>query len=288
MIETLQPKTPIVWSISASVSGGGNGIQADLLTFNDFNVHGCTVVTAINAQNSFTQGYSVATERKSVVAQINALDSDLQARAIKVGVLPNAEIIESVTKYLSEYAGFVIYDPELDCNGESIIASSLDLLLDKLFPRLDLLIVNVEEANAILDGRSKSIKSPKTMEAAANTLITMGPKAVLITGASFSDSDGKRFDYCRTQGASLWITIDALDTAHNRGGGCILSAAIAAAVAGGETLQSALLLGKAYVTQGIRGAISMGGGPGAVAHLGWPNDENDKPSVSENPPSAGV
>lgn len=286
MIEMQKHKTPIVWSISASVAGGGSGIQADLLTFNDFKVHGCSVVTAINAQNSFTQGYSVATERKNVVAQINALDSDMQARVIKVGVLPNMEILETVAKYLNDYEGFVIYDPELDCNGNSIIAETSAPLKEKLLPHLDLLIVNITEAETLLQGRTAPIDSPETMEAAASALIEIGPNSVLITGAHFAFADGKRFDYCLAKEGGLWVTIDALVTANNRGGGCILSAAIAAAVASGESLTSALVLAKSYVTQGIRGAISIGGGPGAVAHLGWPLDENDKPEISDQRPSA--
>ena len=96
MIYSLDQKKPVVWTIAGSDSGGGAGVQADLHTFQDFAVHGCSVITALTAQNSFALGYCVATERKSVVAQINALDSDMPAAAIKLGMLANAEIVETV------------------------------------------------------------------------------------------------------------------------------------------------------------------------------------------------
>ena len=277
-------KIPVVWTISASVSGAGNGIQADLHTFRDFNVHGCTVITAINAQNSFTQGYSLANERKSVAAQINALDSDMPADAIKVGVLPNLEITESVTKYIQFCKGFVVYDPELESSGEQLLDEAGDLIRNALLPHVDLLVVNVEEALSLLNGPITDIDSPEAMESVAAGLRNLGPRAVLLTGAHFASADGKRFDYLLQDEGQLWITIDALESVNNRGGGCILSAAIAAAVAGGESIESALLLAKSYVTQGIRDAIRIGGGPGAVAHLGWPKNEDDKPLVSDSRP----
>jgi len=65
-----------------------------------------------------------------------------------------------------------------------------------------------------------------------------------------------------------------------------LSAALAAAVARGETVESAITLAKAYVSQGIRGAIPVGSGPGAVAHLGWPDNQDDLPTLSKQRPSA--
>ncbi len=286
MIEAQQEKLPIVWTISASVAGGGSGIQADLLTFNDFSVHGCTVVTAINAQNSFAQGHCLATERKNVVAQINALDSDMQANVIKVGVLPNLEITETVAKYLKAFEGFVIYDPEFHTNGEKLLSEATGVLRDALLPEVDLLIVNIEEAESLLAKSHSHIDSPEAMEDAAVALINMGPSAVIVTGAHFDFADGKRFDYCLCEESSLWVTIDALVTSNNRGGGCILSAAIAAATASGESLESALTLAKSYVAQGIRGATMIGGGPGAVAHLGWPSDESDKPQTSAQRPTA--
>ena len=114
-------KPRIAWTIAGSDSGGGAGIQADLATFRDFGVHGCSVITAITGQNSFAVGYVEPVSRKALAAQINALDCDLPAAAIKVGMLANNDIVASVAKYLAGCRGIVVYDPVLHAsNGASL------------------------------------------------------------------------------------------------------------------------------------------------------------------------
>lgn len=251
------------------------------MTFRDFGVYGCSVITALNAQNSFALGASAAAGRKAVVAQINALDSDLPAAAIKLGMLPTAEIVESVVKYLEDYSGFVVYDIELDNSGAELLSEAGDLLRAVLIPRVDLLVVNVEEAVALTD---VVIDSPASMVAAAEALLVLGARAVLITGAHFSNRLKQRYDYWAESGQGRWVIIDELASVNNRGGGSTLAAAITAAVARGHPVAEAIKLAKAYVTQGIRGSLSMGSGPGAVAHLGWPEGEADWPLLTEQPP----
>ncbi|ARN74418.1 bifunctional hydroxymethylpyrimidine kinase/phosphomethylpyrimidine kinase [Oceanicoccus sagamiensis] len=280
MIDT-NNKIPVVWSISGSDSCGGTGIQSDLKTFHDFATCGCSVVTAITAQNSFATGYSVATERKSVVAQINALDSDMPADVIKVGILPNLDIVETVVKYFDDYQGYVVYDLELEGSGEALLGEAGELLRSSLLPRVDLLVVNVEEATALT---GNEIGSFEQMESAAASLMAIGSRSALITGAKFGDS-GQRFDYWTDGEEAIWVTVDGAPGVNNRGGGCILSAALAAALANGHAFKDALSLAKAYVTQGIRGAKAIGSGPGAVAHLGLPDQEEDKPLLSDKRPA---
>ena len=106
--------TPIVWTIGHSDSSGGTGVQADLHTFQDYGVYGGNVITSIVAQNSFASGYALATERKSVVAQINALDSDIPAKVIKVAAIPELEILESVGKYLEDFDFYYKYRNVID------------------------------------------------------------------------------------------------------------------------------------------------------------------------------
>jgi hydroxymethylpyrimidine kinase/phosphomethylpyrimidine kinase/thiamine-phosphate diphosphorylase len=281
VIDTQDNKIPVAWSISGSDSCGGTGIQSDLKTFHDFGACGCSVITAITAQNSFATGYSVATEHKSVVAQINALDSDMPADVIKVGILPNLDIVETVVKYFDDYQGYVVYDLELEASGEALLIEAGELLRSSLLPRVDLLVVNVEEAGALTD---IDVASFEQMESAAASLIALGTRSVLITGAKFGDN-GQRFDYWTDGTEVIWVTVDGAPGVNNRGGGCILSAAITAALAKGHEFKEALSLAKAYVTQGIRGAKSIGSGPGAVAHLGLPAESGDRPLLSDQRPA---
>jgi hydroxymethylpyrimidine kinase/phosphomethylpyrimidine kinase/thiamine-phosphate diphosphorylase len=281
VINIEQKKPPVVWSISGSDSGGGTGIQSDLLTYHDYKVYGCTVITAITAQNSFAQGLTVATARKSIVAQINALDSDMPADAIKIGILPNLEAVDTIVKYLQDYDGFVVYDLELEGSGEALLAEAKDLLLAQLLPRVDLLVVNVAEARALLG--SAIDHSPESIAAAAAEFMALNCRSVLITGAKLSQVEGKRFDYWVTPEGGAWISFDAQATINNKGGGCVLSAAIAAGIGLGMELEQAIKLAKAYVTKGVRESRQVGNGPGAVAHIGAP-DEADIPAFSKQLP----
>ncbi len=274
MFKSQLNKMPVLWSIASSDSCGGTGIQADLHTFHDFEVYGCTVITALTAQNSFAQGYVVATERKSIVAQINALDSDMPAKVIKVGMLPNREALETVSKYLQDFEGFVVYDPEL--KNSNLLAEAADLLTGELLPRTDLLIVNTQEVQAIVN---EVVECQDSMATAAQNLLALGARSVLITGAQFETQPAKRIDYWTDGNRSLWVSIESVDTVNNRGGGSTLSAALAAGIAKDMDIEQALKLAKAYVTQGIRQANQLGSGPGSVAHLGLPSDENDMPQV---------
>ncbi|MBL4827643.1 MAG: hydroxymethylpyrimidine/phosphomethylpyrimidine kinase [Spongiibacteraceae bacterium] len=277
-----QQKKPIVWTIGGSDSSGNAGIQADLLTFQDLGVHGCSVITALNAQNSFALGYTVATERKNVVAQINALDSDLPAAAIKVGMLANREIVETVIKYFDDYRGFVVYEPVLDnCQGGSLLDDTADLINSLLLPRIDCLTPNMTTAGQL---SGVNIDSPQSLIEASEKLLAMGTRSVLITGARFDSANGKRLDFWSNGNDCLWLSGDDIQTVNDRAGGCMLSAAITAGVGHEFDWEKTLTLAKSYVTQGIRGAVQIGSGPGAAAHLGWPEDSPDVPIVSEQYP----
>jgi hydroxymethylpyrimidine kinase/phosphomethylpyrimidine kinase/thiamine-phosphate diphosphorylase len=281
----LDTRKAVAWTIAGSDSGGGAGIQADLHTFQDFDVHGCSVITALTAQNSIAVGYSVATEHKNVVAQINALDSDLPADAIKLGMLANGEIVETVAKYLQDFKGFVVCDPVIQATsgGYLMDAEGSEKLKSLLLPRLNLIVPNVPEAEQLT---GLKVESTADMVKAAEALLAMGVKAVLITGGHFDAINERRADYFTDGTNHFWLAGEDIQTVNSHGSGCTLSSAITAAVAQGYELWDALVLAKAYVTQGIRNAEQVGGGPGPVAHDGWPINLQDLPGLSFHEPQA--
>lgn len=284
MIYSLDQKKPVVWTIAGSDSGGGAGIQADLHTFQDFAVHGCSVITALTAQNSFALGYCVATERKSVVAQINALDSDMPAAAIKLGMLANAEIVETVIKYLDDYTGYVVCDPVMfTTTGGSLLDEEGSVLLRQMLPRIDLLTPNILEAETLT---GLSIKSLDEVVVAAEAILAMGARSVVITGGHLDAQDGKRVDYWTDGKQAQWLSGEDIQTVNNHGTGCTFSSAIAAAIAHGYDVKDALVIAKAYVTQGLRHAIQLGNGPGPVGHFGWPDMLEDLPTITSTKPVA--
>ena len=274
-----QLPTRIAWTIAGSDSGGGAGIQADLATFRDFGVHGCSVITALTAQNSFAIGYIETASHKALAAQINALDCDLPARAIKLGMLASAESVRCVAKYLADYPGFVVCDPVMTASsGASLLDGEGGVILrEQLLPRADVITPNRHEAEALLE---RKITSPDEIERAARDLVRLGARSVLITGGHFDNDPQRCHDYWSDGREGFWLAGPRIDTVHSHGGGCTLAAAIAAAVAGGYVLKDALVLAKMYVSAGLRAARQLGGGPGPVAHTGWPQACADFPVLT--------
>ncbi|HET8709996.1 MAG TPA: bifunctional hydroxymethylpyrimidine kinase/phosphomethylpyrimidine kinase [Spongiibacteraceae bacterium] len=277
---------PIVWTIAGSDSGGGAGIQADLATFRDFGVHGCSVITALTAQNSFAVGHIEVASHKSLAAQINALDSDLPAQAIKLGMLASAEVVRCVAKYLADYPGFVVCDPVMAASsGASLLEGEAGTILreqlirEQLLPRADVITPNRHEAEALLD---RKISAPEDIETAARDLVKLGARSVLITGGHFEADIQRCHDYWTDGVEGFWLAGPRIDTVHTHGSGCTLAAAIAAAVARGYALKDALVLAKMYVSAGLRAARQIGGGPGPVAHMGWPQTLADFPMLSRH------
>lgn len=298
-VKMIPYKTPVVWTIAGSDSGGGAGIQADLPTLRDFGVHACSVITAVTAQNSFAVGHIEVTPHKSLAAQINALDSDMPAHAIKLGMLASAMTVKCVAKYLADYDGFVVCDPVMTASsGESLLAGEAGVIVrEQLLPRADLLTPNRHEAEILL---GRPIGGPDEVEQAARDLVGLGARSVLITGGHFHfhsshfhtshfhnsfDKDDfaqqQCHDYWTDGREGFWLSGPRIATIHTHGGGCTLASAVAAAVARGYRLKDALVLAKMYVTQGLRRSRQLGGGPGPITHNGWPSALEDLPVLSQ-------
>jgi hydroxymethylpyrimidine kinase / phosphomethylpyrimidine kinase / thiamine-phosphate diphosphorylase len=209
----------------------------------------------------------------------------MAAAGIKVGMLANNDIVASVAKYLADCRGVVVYDPVLYAsNGASLFDDDGRLLRERLLPHVDLLTPNRFEAEFLLGRKLADIGD---IEQAARDLVALGPRSVLITGGHFDARDGRRLDYWSDGVDGFWLAGPNIDTIHGHGTGCTLSSAIAAALARGFALADALVLAKMYVAHGLRGAVQLGGGPGAVSHTGWPRSIDDLPVLSRTLPGTG-
>lgn len=271
--------TPVVWSIAASDSGGGAGIQADLKTFTDLNCHGCTAITALTAQNSTEVSNIEITPSAFLDEQIVTLYDDMPPQAIKIGMVGSLENIHSIKNFLEDKTVFTVCDPVLSAStGKSFAKQNIIEGYKTLLPYVSLFTPNIHEATALTE---TSINSCEEMVNAANQLLNMGAQAVLLKGGH---SQG---DYCQdyfTDGTHcFWLTNQTQDTPHTHGTGCTLSSAIAAFLAQGKSLSDALVLGNAYVQQGIRLASTPGKGNGCVTQQSWPTTFTDYPQISTNP-----
>jgi hydroxymethylpyrimidine/phosphomethylpyrimidine kinase len=117
--------TPIALTIAGSDSGGGAGIQADLKTFSALGVYGASVVTALTAQN--TKGVSAIHDvpAQFVAAQMDAVFSDLDVGAVKIGMVSQRGVIEAIAAGLERWRqDKIVLDPVMiAASGDKLLAA---------------------------------------------------------------------------------------------------------------------------------------------------------------------
>lgn len=268
----------ICWTIAGSDSGGGAGIQADLKTFNRLGVHGCTVIASITAQNTRAVRAVAYPSLSMIEAQLDALAEDLPAAAVKTGMLGRADIMKLVAKRLSNVAVPVICDPVMLATSGGILMEpeAKNALIHELLPCATVLTPNLAEAAVLAE---MPVDSPAAMVNAANRILALGPKSVLLKGGHASGEFAQDF---WTDGIQqFWLTSPRIEKTHTHGSGCTLSAALAAAMAQGYAIEDALVIAKAYINQAIRHSQKLGDGAGPVVQLGWPLDPLDLPILTK-------
>lgn len=243
---------------------------------NAFGVHGCSVVTALTAQNTVGVSRVEPVSAAMLRAQLDALRADLPPAAIKIGMLGGAEGCETVADFLNAPAPptFVVCDPVLQStSGTPLLEGrAAETLMRGILPRVDLLTPNRPEAEA-LTGRTMA-----TVESAARELLSLGPQSVLIKGGH-AEGDRCR-DYWTDGRQSLWLSSPRIDTRHTHGTGCILSSAIAASAALGRGLPEALIEAKTFLNQCLRSPAGVGTGHGPMWIGPFRNDEQDRPETT--------
>jgi hydroxymethylpyrimidine/phosphomethylpyrimidine kinase len=260
--------TAIAVTIAGSDSSGGAGIQADLKTFAALGVYGASIITALTAQN--TKGVSAIHDVPPdfIVAQIDAVFSDLDIGAVKIGMLSQAATIEVVSKSLDRHrARNVVLDPVMIAtSGDRLLApDAVEALRKLLIPRALVVTPNLPEA-AALTGASLA-RNEQEMEIQARELLALGAPHVLIKGGHGNGEES--VDLLIGQGAVLRLSARRVDTKNTHGTGCTLSSAIAAGLAKGLELKAAVQNAKVYVTGAIAAAdkLKVGCGHGPVHHF---------------------
>jgi hydroxymethylpyrimidine/phosphomethylpyrimidine kinase len=260
--------SPIALSIAGSDSGGGAGIQADLKTFAALGVYGATVITALTAQN--TQGVAAIHDVPAdfIAAQIDAVYSDLDIAAVKIGMLSQAGAVAAVAAGLKRHkAKNIVLDPVMVAtSGDALLAgAAIDSLRRELIPRALVVTPNLPEAAALI-GASLARNEPE-MEAQARELLTLGPAYVLIKGGHGEGAES--VDLLVGQGDVVRLSARRVATKNTHGTGCTLSAAIAAGITKGFDVVAAVRQAKSYVTAAIAAAdrLQVGHGHGPVNHF---------------------
>ncbi len=263
------PSVPVALTIAGSDSGGGAGIQADLRTFAFHRVHGTCALTCVTAQNTLGVTRVDALEPESVVAQMEAVLSDIGAGAIKTGMLLNGPIIEAVARFLEGSSRplpcSLVVDPVMvsRTGAQLIDDAAIATLMQELLPLATVVTPNRYEAQILAQG---TIETLGEMQQAARAIQALGPGAVLVKGGGFQ-GELRGVDVWFDGAAMAVLKTECVETTHTHGTGCTLSAAIAANLALGHGLEKAVVLAKDYVTAALRHGLAIGTGQGPVGHF---------------------
>lgn len=252
--------------IAGSDSGGGAGIQADIKTATALGVFATTAITAVTVQNTRTVSDIHPVPANIVSAQIKTVLDDIGADAVKIGMLGTADTIKAVAGALNTLPKDVpiVLDPVLVATSGDTLASGdvRDTLIGHMLPHATLLTPNRPEAETLT---GVSIATDDEGLYAAQKLLEMGPKAVLLKGGHGTGPSVR--DLLLGDSGTTIFEHERLDTTNTHGTGCTLSTAIAVYLAQGCSLAEAVDHAGAYVLTAIRTAPGLGGGHGPLNHL---------------------
>ncbi|MED5621817.1 bifunctional hydroxymethylpyrimidine kinase/phosphomethylpyrimidine kinase [Ideonella sp. BN130291] len=257
---------PVVWSVAGSDSGGGAGIQADLRAFEAFEVHGCTALAAITAQNSVAVREVQAVSAQLLDAQLAALADDMPPAVIKTGLLgsvANLEVLARWVRRLRERAPLaLVVDPVWRASSGAALADTgmRQALCEQLLPLATVITPNRREAEWLLGG--EPLFSDADVVAAARALRGRGPRTVLITGGDVAGDRAR--DFLLSPQAEGWLSLPRQATAHTHGTGCTFASSMAAAMALGHCDADAAVFAKMATAQALRLGHAAGAGAGPV------------------------
>ncbi|MGB7391120.1 bifunctional hydroxymethylpyrimidine kinase/phosphomethylpyrimidine kinase [Marinomonas sp.] len=271
-IRSQQPQdlaTPIVLTIAGSDSGGGAGIQADIKAISATGSFACSAITAITAQNTLGVSAIFPIPLDHVENQLDAVFSDINITAVKIGMLADSDIIKTVANKLLQYQPkFIVLDPVMIATSGDLLLqeNAINTLKQRLFPLVDIITPNLPEA-AALTGLPLP-NNEDDMLAMVAALRALGAKAVLLKGGHL-DQQADSLDLLITATAVDRLSAPRIDTKNTHGTGCTLSSAIASYLAQGNTLHASVHQAKNYISQAIAHAdqLKIGQGHGPVNHF---------------------
>lgn len=252
----------IVLSIAGFDPSGGAGVLADIKTFAAFGCFGAAVITSLTFQNT-TGVFGAEHQTGRVIrGQIEPLLDDYQIAGIKIGMLPTREAIDVVAEVIEKHSlKNIVVDPVMvSTSGHELVADNVARhLSDRLFPLADVITPNILEAAALT---GLEINNVEDMTTAARKLQEMCA-AVLVKGGHLNDEAADVL--VQDKGMRIFRAA-RVPTRNTHGTGCTLSSAIAALLACGNDLSTAVAIAKAYVTRAIQSAPDLGHGAGPLNH----------------------
>jgi hydroxymethylpyrimidine/phosphomethylpyrimidine kinase len=261
--------SPIVLTIAGSDSGGGAGIQADIKAISATGSYACSVITAITAQNTLGVSAIFPIPLEQVEKQLDAVFTDLNVIAVKVGMLADCDIIKIVAAKIKQYQpAFLVVDPVMVATSGDLLLqeSAINILKSELLPLADIITPNLPEGATLIG--SEMPNSEEEMIKMVSGLRKLGSKTVLLKGGRLEQDENSN-DLLILPKQVHHLTAKRVNTRNTHGAGCTLSSAIASYLAQGHDLLRSVQMGKQYISQAIIHAdeLDIGKGHGPVNHF---------------------
>lgn len=250
-------------TIAGSDSSGGAGIQADIKTMSANGVFAMSAITALTAQNTTGVTGIMDVTPEFLEQQLDAVFTDIYPDAVKIGMVSQKELIETIVKKLKQYdAKNIVVDPVMVAtSGAKLISDeAIETFKEKLIPIADLITPNIPEAEVLGE---IEIKTAEDMEKAAKDIGQRFNCAVLLKGGhNLNDAN----DLLYADGKSYWFKGRRIDNPNTHGTGCTLSSAIASNLAKGMTMDKAVETAKKYILLALEAMLDLGKGSGPMNH----------------------
>lgn len=259
-------KVKQVLTIAGSDSGGGAGIQADLKTFQERDVFGMSVITAVTAQNTLGVQGVHPVPLDMVENQWESVLSDFDVSAIKTGMLVNGDYMTLVAKLYRDYPHIpLVIDPVMIAKGgHSLMAEeAIKVMKETLAPLATVITPNIPEAEALT---GLEIRTTNDMKQAAYQLKDMGVKNVVIKGGHSDDQNVSEDFLLLESGKEVWLSAERIETKDTHGTGCTFAACIAAELAKHQDVEQAVRVAKEYIQAAITHGLAIGQGHGPTNH----------------------
>jgi len=273
---TLMP--PAVMTFAATDPSSGAGLQADILTLASIGCHPLSVVTAITVQDTLGVDNVMVLDAEWINEQARAILEDMQVSAFKIGMPGSVENIAVIAEIMADYPDTpLLIDPILSSGrGDDLSSDEMQAaMIDLLFPQATLITPNSLEARrfAFFDDENEDVENA-TLDESAQRLLGMGCEFVLITGTHERSTEVVNTLYGEN-GLVKAYNWERLPGSYH-GSGCTLTAAIAACLAHGLTIEEAVAEGQEYTWQSLQNAFRPGMGQYIPDRMFWARDEEDE------------
>ncbi len=251
-------------TIAGSDSSGGAGIQADIKTMTVHKVFATSAITALTAQNTTGVSDIFEVSPDFLVAQLDAVFTDIYPDAVKIGMVSSSKLIEVISNTLKKYkAKNIVVDPVMvSTSGSKLLQDeAIDSLRNILFPLALVLTPNIPEGEIL---SKLKIKNEEDMEKACKIISKKYNTSVLLKGGhNINDAN----DLLIHNGKTTWFKGEKIENENTHGTGCTLSSAIASNLALGYSLEESIKNSKEFISKALKANLNLGKASGPLNHM---------------------